>query len=618
MAGRVKARGGRTVALPDAAAVETLAELAGLGVFAVDASHTVVSLSREVERITGFAAAEVVGKPCLSLLRCPSCLKRCALQEDGQIEGARVTLFRKDGGEVVVERGGRALKDGAGRFAGGLETLRSMPPGSCTAAPPELDSLLGSLGRDYVVADGDLRVLGVSATLAQLLGLPRQELTGAPVERILGADLFGEGAPLRQAVLAGKRREGWRAVLKVADGTEMPVSLSVGPVDRADHCGRMGARVMIMIRAEADHEGSEEQIPSFGGIVARSASMQRIFRLIELLRDTDATVLITGDSGTGKELVARALHATSHRSNGPFIAVNCAAIPSELLESELFGHVRGAFTGAVRDKPGRFELASGGTLFLDEIGDLAPALQGKLLRVLQEHAFERVGDSRTRSADVRVLAATHINLARAVAEHRFREDLYYRLRVVPIDIPALRERREDLPVLVRYLLQRIGLRRGRSLRLSPPAMRALLTYDWPGNVRELENALEYATTVCAGQTVHLTDLPAELGASAGAGEPDTGDVATGPAFVSAGYAAGAGGDERAPWRDASPGRVAPPAPPAPPAGTRARSAFSPEESAEATRIAAALDQARWRRDEAAALLGMSRTTLWRKMKEYRL
>ncbi len=612
--------------LPEPNTLRVLSELAGTGFFEVDAERNVVAVTPEIERITGFPPSEVLGRSCLSLLRCPSCLKRCGLKQDGRIEGARLTIYRRDGGELDVERAGLALRDETGAFRGGVETLRPAAGRGCAAAPPELDSLLGSLGRSYVVADEGMRILGISTSLAAQLGTTAEELRGQPVESILGSDLFGEGAALRSAVLAGKRREGWRAVLRPAEGPELAVSLSVGPVDREDHCGRLGARAMIMIRPEADADGAEEDIPSFGGIVARSAAMHRIFRLIELLRDTDATVLITGESGTGKELVARALHATSHRSNGPFVAVNCAAIPTELLESEIFGHVRGAFTGAVRDKPGRFELANGGTLFLDEIGDLAPALQAKLLRVLQEHAFERVGDTRTRNVDVRVLAATHVNLGRAVAEHRFREDLYYRLRVVPIDIPPVRERREDLPVLVRYLLQRLALRRGRSLRLSPAASRALLTYDWPGNVRELENALEYATTVCEGQTVHLTDLPAEIAqAPAGPAEP----VPTAPAadFPTAIFRAPPPAETRAAAPPASvPGAPAQPAPapalPAPPPPPAARAPFTvsltPEQAVEAARIRAALDQARWRRDEAAAALGMSRTTLWRKMKEYRL
>jgi sigma-54 specific flagellar transcriptional regulator A len=195
--------------------------------------------------------------------------------------------------------------------------------------------------------------------------------------------------------------------------------------------------------------------------------MARIFRLIDNLKYSDATILLTGESGSGKEVVARAIHAHSPRRGGPFVAVNCGALPGELLESEMFGHVRGAFSGAVRDRVGRFEAAAGGTLFLDEVGDLPLALQVKLLRVLQERSFERVGESVTRTSDARIIAATHHDLRRAVEEGRFRDDLYYRLRVVPIDIPPLRERREDVEPLARTLLARVAARQGRALRFPP-------------------------------------------------------------------------------------------------------------------------------------------------------
>jgi transcriptional regulator with GAF, ATPase, and Fis domain len=274
------------------------------------------------------------------------------------------------------------------------------------------------------------------------------------------------------------------------------------------------------------------------------------------------------------------------------VAVNCAALPSELLESELFGHVRGAFTGAVRDRAGRFEMADGGTLFLDEVGDLDPALQGKILRALQEHSFERVGDSQTRTVDVRVVAATHVDLERAVAEHRFREDLYYRLKVIPIRVPPLRERREDLPSLIAHLLERLGTRHRRALRLSPSASRELLAHLWPGNVRELENALEFAVTVCEGQTVHVQDLPPEVQewrATAGSHAHPSGDESP----------TGAPGLQT-PFDDSR------------------RRDLDPQESADATRIQAALLRCRFNRAETARSLGISRTTLWRKMKQYRL
>jgi PAS domain S-box-containing protein len=578
--------------VPDPKELEALAEVADLAYFQVDENRDITAVSPALERITGFKAEDVIGRSCLTMIRCRECLRGCGVFEDKVVKDVPLTLFRADGTTVDVYKSGKAFTEGD-HVVGALETVRlaeqaEQGPGT---PPPELDTLLGSLGRYFLIADGDMRVVGFSSSLAEFLAVTPEDLQGTPVAELLGGDLFGEESQFRQAVLGGARREGWRASLRNADGTEEAVSISVGPISESTHCGASGARVSIMIRAGDEHRTGD--LPSFSGIIARSASMRRIFRVIELLQENDSGVLITGESGTGKELVARALHDTSHRKEGPFVAINCAALPSELLESELFGHVRGAFTGAVRDKPGRFELADGGTLFLDEIGDLALPLQAKLLRALQEHAFERVGDTRTRTVDVRVVSATAVDLARAVSQREFREDLYYRLRVVPIEIPPLRERREDLDLLIRHLLERIGRERGRALRLAPSAMRALLAYRWPGNVRELQNALEYATTVCEGQTIHVGDLPLEIGHGVENG-PGT------PPFPSPGPSAEPESEfALEPSRDS-------------------RLDFTPEEAQELARILSALERAQYRRGEAAELLGMSRTTLWRKMKEFRL
>jgi transcriptional regulator with GAF, ATPase, and Fis domain len=293
--------------------------------------------------------------------------------------------------------------------------------------------------------------------------------------------------------------------------------------------------------------------------------------MIDVLQHSESTVLITGESGTGKEVMARIIHAHSPRKSGPFVAVNAAALPGELLESELFGHVRGAFTGAVRDRAGRFETAEDGTLFLDEVGDVPLHLQVKLLRVLQERSFERVGDSQTRRTNARIIAATNRNLRRLVADGRVREDLYYRLRVFPIELPPLRSRREDIEPMARLLLSRLGSRTNRSLRLSPEAVRVILSYEWPGNVRELENALEFAATVCQGQTLQPEDLPPEVApmATLAAEEP-------------------------------SPLTRSRPVPGNAPVLDR--------------ELLAALEGNRWNRVATARALGVSRSTLWRRMR----
>jgi nitrogen regulation protein NR(I) len=249
----------------------------------------------------------------------------------------------------------------------------------------------------------------------------------------------------------------------------------------------------------------------FKGLIGDSPQMQKVYELIEKIADTDSTVLITGDSGTGKELVAKTIHFNSSRSQGPFVPLNCAAIPKDLLESELFGHEKGAFTGALSTRVGRFELAHNGTLLLDEIGELDPSLQVKLLRVLQEREFERVGGVKTIKVDVRILAATNKDLEKATKEGRFREDLFYRLNVIPLHLPSLRKRIEDLPLLIEHFVYEFSRKRKREpFKFSPEAMDCLRRYRWPGNVRELENLIERVSILSSGDTITVSDLPEKI------------------------------------------------------------------------------------------------------------
>ena len=246
----------------------------------------------------------------------------------------------------------------------------------------------------------------------------------------------------------------------------------------------------------------------FDNIVGTSEEIRRVLSMVERVADSDSTVLITGESGTGKELIAKAIHYNSPRSTKPFVPINCGAIPGELLESELFGHIKGAFTGAIANRSGRFELASGGTLFLDEIGELSLNLQVKLLRVLQERRFEPVGSAKTHEADVRVIAATNIDLGKAVARGQFREDLFYRLNVIPIPIPSLKQRRGDIPLLLHHFIQHFNQAKNRSLTgFAPEALEVLFHYPWPGNIRELENLVERLAILKGNGLVEVIDLP---------------------------------------------------------------------------------------------------------------
>jgi DNA-binding NtrC family response regulator len=316
----------------------------------------------------------------------------------------------------------------------------------------------------------------------------------------------------------------------------------------------------------------------FENIIGDSESIQKIFETVEKVADTDSTILILGESGTGKELIAKAIHYNSYRREGPFVPVNCAAIPSELLESELFGHEKGAFTNAIRTRIGRFELANGGTLFLDEIGDMSPNLQSKLLRVLQERQFDRVGGIKTIRTDIRVIAATHQNLKKGVEEGKFREDLYYRLNVIPIEVPPLRKRVSDIPLLVHHFIDQFNKSKKREIQdIDVEALKRLMLYPWPGNVRELENVIERVVILSSQDILTVDDLPEKFQSL---GEANQG--------VSMGI---------------------------PEEGISLDSAVSEFEK---TLILQALNKTGWVKNKAAQLLNLNRTTLIEKIKRQNL
>jgi DNA-binding NtrC family response regulator len=273
------------------------------------------------------------------------------------------------------------------------------------------------------------------------------------------------------------------------------------------------ANLLKLSSLEKENDSLKRRLTSegqFGQIIGRTVEMRRAFEIADRVAPTDSTVLILGESGTGKDLLAQEIHARSPRAAKPFIAVNCAALPETLIESELFGYERGAFTGAAQQKKGKFELAHGGTLFLDEIGDMNPVTQAKVLRALENRTIERLGGTHSIPVDVRVISATHRDLPAEIRGGKFREDLYYRLRVVSVDLPPLREHKQDLPLLVDAFLAMHAARLGRSARLSREAIAAIDRYDWPGNVRELKNALERSLVLCRGEEIGVEDLPKEI------------------------------------------------------------------------------------------------------------
>jgi PAS domain S-box-containing protein len=369
-------------------------------------------------------------------------------------------------------------------------------------------AILESISDGVFTVDKDWRVRSFNRAAEAITGIRREQALGRPCCEVFRASLCETDCALRHTFATGRPVVGRAAFIVRADGERVPISVSTAVL--RDARGRVGGGAETFRDLSAVEELRKELSGRFeiGDFVSRSPAMRRVFEILPQVAASDCTVLIQGETGTGKELLARALHHAGPRRARPFVAVNCAALPETLLESELFGYKAGAFTGAQRDKPGRFRLAEGGTLFLDEIGDIAPALQVKLLRVLQDKTYDVVGGTQTQRADVRVLAATNCDLERRVEQGGFRADLYYRINVVRIEIPPLRERRIDVPLLVEHFVARLNRIQGKAIRgVDPELLGLLMAYDFPGNVRELENLLEHAFVLCTGDRLQLGHLP---------------------------------------------------------------------------------------------------------------
>ncbi|MFO7654478.1 MAG: sigma 54-interacting transcriptional regulator [Candidatus Krumholzibacteriia bacterium] len=429
-------------------------------------------------------------------------------------------------------------------------------------------SVLAVLREGILALDGDLRIVAMNRTAAEIVGRTPRDMLGVNI-----CEFFGRAScphdTLAEALQRGERIHDFQTTVQLGDGREGQVLLRSVPLKALDGATLGMAVILGDVTEVTELRKQISGRQSFAGLVGRDRRMQELYRLIQDVGPSDASVLVRGESGTGKELVARAIHEASTRADGPFVSVNCSALSEGLLESELFGHVRGSFTGAVADRRGRFEEASGGTLFLDEIGDVSPVVQVKLLRVLQERRVERVGDNRPVPVNVRLVSATNRDLEGLLATGRLREDFYYRIKVVSIVIPPLRDRTEDIPLLAEHFLARMARDRGvADLRLHDRALERLMRHAWPGNVRELENALEHAVVLSRGDVVAAEHLPPEVGRLEG-GRPRLGGVPV-------------------------------------------------HSQQERDVLAAALRRTGWNRTRAARLLGIDRTTLWRKIREYGL
>ncbi len=542
-------------------------------VITIDHDRRLLALNEPAQTLAGDSEAQCVRRSCGGVLRTEICnTDRCPFDRAFH-NGETVTTFNiraRDGTPICIHTS--PLRNAQGETVGVVETIRVVS--NINRLIEELrdqrnrvQGVLDSLADGVLTVDGEGRIATVNRAAQRILGLG-EEAIGSLAGATLPAELSGPGSPLEETLLHGRAVTNRDVTLSDERGGPVPLNVYVGPF-RNETGARLGAVCRIRDLRELERLVDERRqgVP-LPGIIGNHPRMRDVFDLVEMIKDSDSTVLIQGESGTGKGAIAQALHQVSPRSHHPFVKVCCAALPETLLESELFGHERGAFTGAIRDRKGRFELADKGTIFLDEIGDLSPGVQVKLLRVLQEQEFERVGGATTLRVDVRVIAATHRDLHRLMAEGKFREDLFYRLNVIPLHVPPLRERRSDIPVLIQHLLDRFAAAgKGRASRISPRAMEILAGHDWPGNVRELENVLEHAVVCSRSSVIEPEALPRSVVAPRERFTDRRTAEACGPR---------AGGDER-------------------------------------ERLLRALESCGWNRGRAAAHLGIDRTTLWRKM-----
>ncbi len=376
---------------------------------------------------------------------------------------------------------------------------------------PMTEAILESISDGVFTVDLAWRITSFNRAAEEITGVSRKEAIGRLCSDVFRSSMCGAGCALQQTLTVGEPVIGKSGYIVSASGERIPISVSTAVLRDAD--GRVigGAetfRDLSEIEALRLELGEKFRV---GDLTSHSPLMQRLFKVLPAVAGSPSTVVILGETGTGKEVMARTIHDLSPRRKAPFVAVNCGALPDNLLESELFGYKAGAFTGATRDKPGRFALARGGTLFLDEIGEISPALQVRLLRVLQEKTYEPLGSTRTETSDARVIVATNRNLVERVRQGLFREDLYYRINVIGLELPPLRRRKEDIPLLADHFIRRFNQLQQKSVRgLTAEALSLLMAHDWPGNIRELENAIERAFILCTEAEIGIAHLPEEL------------------------------------------------------------------------------------------------------------
>ncbi len=479
------------------------------GVFTVDLNFNITSFNRAAEEITGYQRHEAIGRACREIFRSNMCDKNCVLcrtmnSEDPIIDECSY-IINAQGKKKPVSISTGLIRDSTNGIMGGALTFRDLSLSTST------ETILDSISDGVFTVDLNFHITSFNRAAQEITGVSRQEAIGKSCRDVFQGGQCDKKCALNKTMEHGLPVLNKSTQIVTSCGKSIPVSVSASPLrDLADNIIGVVETFRDLSLIEKLRHELEGRV-QIGNMVTRSSAMRRIVDILPQIATSDSTVLVKGNTGTGKELIAHAIHNLSNRCGKPFIALNCGALPETLLESELFGYKAGAFTGADKDKLGRFGMAEGGTLFLDEIGEITPALQVRLLRVLQEKTFEPLGSTESVHSDVRVIAATNRNLAELIIEGKFREDFYYRIKVIQVELPTLKERKEDIPLLVNHFLSRFNSIQKKSIGgVSHEVMALLLAHDFPGNIRELENIIEHAFVLCPDDFITPACLPADF------------------------------------------------------------------------------------------------------------
>ena len=550
-----------------------------IGAFTVNMQRQVSAMNLSAQALVGLRDTESIGKDCREVFVGVPCLAECPFRGNGDpsTDEPIIQIQDEDKETHLVTRMATPVFGSDHQIVGCMTILQDHSPiadliDRIHYEERSLKIILDNLDVGIFTVDKGGRITFFNTAAEKISGFNRREILGEPCSIIFGGEKAQEICSMQDTIVNGQPRSSRQGKMMTRDGGTMPIRAKYMALRNEKGTIVGGLTTFHDLTLVQQLKQAMKDRYTFHDMIGKSPTMHQIFEMINVVAATDATILIEGATGTGKDLLAKVIHSASQRVDKPFVKVNCAAIPDNLLESEMFGYVKGAFTGAERDKTGRFQEADGGTIFLDEIGDLPLALQAKLLRVLEDKEFYRLGSRHTVNVNVRIISASNRNLENLVAKRLFREDLYYRLNLFQIELPELKDRKVDLPILIGHILRRLSAANGSRLPdVSEKVMEILLNYHYPGNVRELENILEHALIICQGDTIQLRHLPEYLQS-----------------------------------RPATRMHGAPAEAPLP-YGLANR---------EREKVIAMLQQHNWHRSKTARALGMDRTTLWRKIKKY--